>query len=85
MSLFSWFKKKEPQLKPQRVERIGIRHRLKPPKKQYRATVAIVFNGKPLRQFEVTDKGYSRDAVAAKIEEQLTIKLMSVHQVKTKK
>lgn len=82
--LFSRFKKKE-GLPVQRVERPGIKLRLKNPKKKYTGTVAIVFKGKPMRQFTITHEGYSRDKVAKEIQEQLSIKLISCVQDKPKR
>lgn len=82
--LFSRFKKKE-GLEVQRVERPGIKLRLKNPKKQYIGVVAIVWKGKPLRQFDITHEGYSRDVVAKEIQEQLTFKVISCVQNKPKR
>jgi hypothetical protein len=84
--MFGWFKRKKKNALPvQRVERPGIGLRLRNPKKEYTGVVAIVFKGKPLRQFTITQQGYSRDVVAKEINDQLTIKLVSVTQVKPKR
>lgn len=86
MWLINLFKRKKTEsLKALRTERPGIKLRLKTKKKQYRAVVALTYKGKPLRQFDVTENGYSRDAVAASIEEHMGFKLISVVQLKQKR
>ena len=84
MGLFSFFKR-TPKLKPQRVEKVGLKMRLKNRKHSYEASVAIVYKGKPLRQFNVTETGYSRDKVAEALKNELTLQLISVNQIKKPK
>lgn len=73
-------------LKPLSVERPGIKMRLMKKKpKRYVGTVALVYKGKPIRQFTVHEEGFSRDKVASDLSEMLTVKLMSVKQDKPKK
>ncbi|MBN9293769.1 MAG: hypothetical protein J0G96_07310 [Flavobacteriia bacterium] len=80
MGLFDFFKnKKEPKLKPLRTAKAPISERVKQSgKKQYKGTVALTYEGKPIRQFTTTVMAYSRDNAAHKINQDLKLKLVSV-------
>lgn len=82
--LLKYFKPKQPVLKPLKVERPGIKSRLKAKPKHYVGRIALVYKGKPLREFTVHESGYSRDAVAGSIDTNLSFKLLSVVQDKSK-
>lgn len=59
---------------------VGKRKRVygKPKPKTYLATCDMVYNGKAIRQFDVTEKGYSRDVVAKAIEDNFSIKVVKI-------
>ena len=74
------------ELKPTKVVRPGTGHRLRQPAKhEYKAEFALVYNGKPISLIPVSEFGYSRDKVAKDLSEGLTLKLLSVVQVKPQK
>lgn len=81
------FKKKQTEhtLKPLKTERLGIKSRLNAKPKKYIGKAALVYNGKPMREFPVEAKGYSRDEVAKKLQDGFEVKLISLHQVKAKR
>lgn len=72
------FRKIEPQATPQLI---GKKKRVlgKPRPKTYVATCDLVYNGTAIRQFDVREVGYSRDAVAKKIESGFEIKVVKIN------
>lgn len=81
------FQKNAPtsELKPITVKKPGTRFRIGPQKKTYKAEFALVYNGRPVGKIVVTEEGFSRDSVAKKLSEGMTVKLLSVVQDKNKK
>jgi len=81
---WNWFQKaKTAELKPVKTAPIGLKHRLGKSKgHDYIAEMAIVFEGKPIRQFQANVKASSRDNAAHKMNKGMSVKLLSVHQVK---
>ncbi|GEM_PF-2374515 len=79
MWILNIFKRK----KKQQIERfVGVAPktplgRIKP--KQYIAKCAMVYNGKIIREFDVTEFGYSRDKVSEKIETNFKIRVSAIH------
>lgn len=47
--------------------------------KQYIIKCALTYKDKPLREFEATEQGYSRDKVAENIEANFKIKVLDIH------
>lgn len=87
MSIISFFKnlftkgetaKKEANSTPQFVGKPKKVYG-KPRPKTYIATCDMVYNGKAIRQFDVTELGYSRDVVAKKIEDNFEIKVVKIN------
>lgn len=86
LSFFKRFKKQEPALRPIKTARVRLRDRLRTKtKKKYLAEVAVTYNGRPIGKISVSDLGYSRDVVAAKIQAGLGMKVISAHEDKSKK
>lgn len=89
MGIVSFIRKKfskKGELKPLSVERPGLKMRLmKGRRKRYVGTVALIYKDKPIRQFTVHEEGFSRDKVAADLDQKLTVKLISVKQDKSKR
>lgn len=84
----NFFQKNKPtqELKPVTVKKPGTGFRIGKQKEHtYNAEFALVYNGKPVGKIAVTEKGYSRDSVAKKLSEGMSVKLISVVQQKENK
>ena len=82
----NFFKKNQAtqELKPITVKKPGTSFRIGKQKKTYKAEFALVYNGRPVGKIAVTEEGFSRDSVAKKLHEGMTVKLISVVQDKNK-
>ena len=90
MGLFNWFNRKPKQnnqvLKPLKIERRGLGWRLaKASQKTYIVKVAMLYEGKGHRQFDVKIKAASRDRAATMAKEKLSLQVLSAYQEKIKK
>lgn len=87
MGLFSFFKRKPKQEIPAlKTERPGLGYRLaKASQKNYLVKMALVYEGKPIRHFDVIIKAKSRDNAAFLADERVSIKVMSARLDRSKK
>lgn len=84
-NLFSSNKPTATELKPIAVQKPGIGMRLKKQTQHtYKAEFALVYNERPVGKIAVTEKGFSRDKVAKKLSDGMSVKLLSVVQIKEK-
>lgn len=75
MSLF----RKKDKIKSVHTKRVGISMRLRAQKKKtYVAKILIMYEDKPLRQFETSVKAYSKYKATQEIQKHLDLKLVSV-------
>jgi hypothetical protein len=86
MGIFNFFKRKEPaQLSELRTSKLPISERIKQLQKQqreYEAAVAIVYKDKGIAQFKTSVKASNRAHAANKINGGLSLKVLSVKQLK---
>jgi hypothetical protein len=86
-----WFKrifgkKTLEELKPLKVQPVSFASRLGvAKKKKYLGKFALMYNGKPIREFQATDEAYSRDQAAKRLNDGMSVKLLSVVQEKPRK
>lgn len=72
-------------MQPVHTSRMPLRERVATAsQRQYIAKVAILYDGKPLRYFSTTVKAHSRPHAATKINDGLSLKLLSVVREKKK-
>lgn len=78
MGLFNLFKRKPTELAPLKTERPGIGFRLAKAKQRYYIVkMALLHDGKPLRQFYVRIKAPSRDNAAFQAKEKINVQVIS--------
>lgn len=88
MGLFNRKKQKSNnELTPVKVKPLSIRYRLqrlKAKKKLFKVEVTILYDGKPvvIQPFKV--QSYSRDQAAKDVQDKMTIKVVSAHEIKQK-
>jgi len=89
MGLFSFLKKKKKpvqELPALKVERRGVGFRIAAAsQKTYNVKMAMSYEGKPHRQFDVVIKANSRDRAAFLAKEKISIEVLSAVQVKNKR
>lgn len=78
-------KRSHDELKPVKVKPLSQRfrlNRLQQKKSWYESEVVVMFENKPLGTIKTKLDGYSRDQVAKRIQDGLSFKVITAHQLK---